>query len=95
MGAMHEFLTRLESEPIRALYRDLDAVWERRAAELNARLQGRGSSRFKSPISRPSGPSTILAAVALQLDVPVLPASAGTVLELGRHRPAHLQPQLQ
>jgi glutamate-1-semialdehyde 2,1-aminomutase len=39
MGAMHEFLRRLESEPIRALYRDLDAVWEGRAAELNARLQ--------------------------------------------------------
>ncbi len=39
LGAMHEFLTRLESAPIRALYRDLDAVWERRAAELNARLQ--------------------------------------------------------
>ncbi|MBV9723895.1 MAG: aminotransferase class III-fold pyridoxal phosphate-dependent enzyme, partial [Gammaproteobacteria bacterium] len=39
MGAMHEFLTRLESEPIRALYRELDAVWERRAADLNARLQ--------------------------------------------------------
>jgi glutamate-1-semialdehyde 2,1-aminomutase len=39
MGAMHEFLTRLESAPIRTLYRDLDAVWERRAAELNARLQ--------------------------------------------------------
>jgi len=39
MGAMHEFLTRLESEPIRALYRDLDAVWERRTADLNARLQ--------------------------------------------------------
>jgi len=39
MGAMHEFLTRLESEPIRALYRDLDAIWERRAAELNARLE--------------------------------------------------------
>jgi glutamate-1-semialdehyde 2,1-aminomutase len=38
MGAMHEFLTRLESAPIRALYRDVDAVWERRAAELNARL---------------------------------------------------------
>jgi glutamate-1-semialdehyde 2,1-aminomutase len=38
MGAMHEFLTRLESAPIRALYRDLDALWERRAAELNARL---------------------------------------------------------
>ena len=39
LGAMHEFLTRLESEPIRALYRDLDAVWERRAAGLNARLE--------------------------------------------------------
>jgi glutamate-1-semialdehyde 2,1-aminomutase len=39
MGAMHEFLTRLEAPPIRALYRELDAVWERRAAELNARLQ--------------------------------------------------------
>jgi len=39
MGAMHEFLTRLESEPIRATYRDLDAVWERRASDLNARLQ--------------------------------------------------------
>jgi glutamate-1-semialdehyde 2,1-aminomutase len=39
MGAMNEFLTRLESEPLRALYRDLDAVWGRRAADLNARLQ--------------------------------------------------------
>jgi glutamate-1-semialdehyde 2,1-aminomutase len=39
MGAMHEFLTRLDSEPIGALYRDLDAVWERRAGELNARLR--------------------------------------------------------
>jgi len=38
MGAMDEFLTRLESEPIRALYRELDGVWERRAGELNARL---------------------------------------------------------
>ena len=37
LGAMHEFLARLESEPVRALYRDLD-VWERRAAGLNARL---------------------------------------------------------
>lgn len=42
MGAMHEFLTRLESAPIAALYRDLDALWERRAAELNARLQAAG-----------------------------------------------------
>jgi glutamate-1-semialdehyde 2,1-aminomutase len=39
MGAMHEFLERLESEPVRALYRELDAVWERRADELNERLR--------------------------------------------------------
>jgi len=39
MGAMHEFLTRLESEPVRALYRDLDGVWDRRASDLNTRLQ--------------------------------------------------------
>jgi glutamate-1-semialdehyde 2,1-aminomutase len=39
MGAMHEFLQRLESEPLRALYRDLDALWERRARELNERLR--------------------------------------------------------
>ena len=39
MGAMHEFLTRLDGAAIQALYRDLDAAWERRAAALNARLQ--------------------------------------------------------
>jgi glutamate-1-semialdehyde 2,1-aminomutase len=39
MGAMHEFLRRLESEPVRSLYRDLDAVWEQRAHQLNERLR--------------------------------------------------------
>jgi glutamate-1-semialdehyde 2,1-aminomutase len=39
MGAMHEFLERLESEPIRALYRDLDHVWDERARQLNERLR--------------------------------------------------------
>jgi glutamate-1-semialdehyde 2,1-aminomutase len=39
MGAMHEFLQRLESEPVRAIYRDLDDVWDRRARQLNERLQ--------------------------------------------------------
>ena len=38
MGAMHEFLQRLESEPLRAIYRDLDQLWDRRAAALNQRL---------------------------------------------------------
>jgi len=39
MGAMHEFLRRLENEPIRSIYRDLDAVWEQRARRLNERLR--------------------------------------------------------
>jgi len=39
MGAMHEFLRRLESEPIRSMYRDLDALWEQRARRLNERLR--------------------------------------------------------
>jgi glutamate-1-semialdehyde 2,1-aminomutase len=39
MAAMHEFLTALESDEIRALYRDLDQVWNARAAQLNQRLR--------------------------------------------------------
>jgi glutamate-1-semialdehyde 2,1-aminomutase len=38
MGAMFEFLERLDSDPIRALYRDLDIVWDARARALNERL---------------------------------------------------------
>jgi glutamate-1-semialdehyde 2,1-aminomutase len=38
MAAMHEFLQALDSPEIRALYRDLDAVWNARAQRLNQRL---------------------------------------------------------
>jgi glutamate-1-semialdehyde 2,1-aminomutase len=38
MGAMREFLERLDGEPLRALYRDLDTVWDERARTLNERL---------------------------------------------------------
>jgi glutamate-1-semialdehyde 2,1-aminomutase len=38
MGAMREFLERLDGEPLRALYRDLDTVWDERARALNERL---------------------------------------------------------
>jgi glutamate-1-semialdehyde 2,1-aminomutase len=38
MAAMNEFLRRLESPGIRALYADLDAVWNARADALNGRL---------------------------------------------------------
>jgi glutamate-1-semialdehyde 2,1-aminomutase len=39
MGAMHEFLQRLDSEPVRSLYRDLDRTWDERALKLNERLR--------------------------------------------------------
>jgi glutamate-1-semialdehyde 2,1-aminomutase len=42
MGAMHEFLLRLEDPDIGALYRDLDARWNARAAQLNERLRTEG-----------------------------------------------------
>ncbi len=38
MGAMHEFLRRLASEPVQATYRNLDELWNGRGAALNARL---------------------------------------------------------
>jgi glutamate-1-semialdehyde 2,1-aminomutase len=39
MGAMHEFLHRLEGEDMRALYHDLDGLWNGRAQRLNERLR--------------------------------------------------------
>jgi glutamate-1-semialdehyde 2,1-aminomutase len=38
MGAMREFLERLDGEPLSSLYRDLDTVWNERARSLNERL---------------------------------------------------------
>jgi glutamate-1-semialdehyde 2,1-aminomutase len=38
MGAMYEFLTQLDSEGVRALYQDLDALWNSRAQALNDKL---------------------------------------------------------
>jgi glutamate-1-semialdehyde 2,1-aminomutase len=42
MGAMAEFLKRIETPEIRDLYTDLDAVWNGRAERLNRRLQAEG-----------------------------------------------------
>ncbi len=38
MGAMAEFLERLDGDAIKAVYQDLDAVWDGRARSLNERL---------------------------------------------------------
>jgi glutamate-1-semialdehyde 2,1-aminomutase len=42
MGAMYEFLTRLDSDEIKARYRNLDEVWNARAQHLNERLRTAG-----------------------------------------------------
>jgi glutamate-1-semialdehyde 2,1-aminomutase len=38
MGAMYEFLHRLDTPEIQALYKDIDARWDDRTAQLNRRL---------------------------------------------------------
>jgi glutamate-1-semialdehyde 2,1-aminomutase len=42
MAAMHEFLLRLDSEEIRALYRGIDTRWDERAERFNRRLRDEG-----------------------------------------------------
>ena len=42
MGAMHEFLQFLETDAATDLYRDVDGLWNRRTATLNARLAEAG-----------------------------------------------------
>jgi glutamate-1-semialdehyde 2,1-aminomutase len=42
MGAMHEFLLRLETPEVRTLYQNLDDKWNTRAFTLNARLAAAG-----------------------------------------------------
>lgn len=42
MGAMQVFLERLHSAPVRAMYADLDATWNRRAEQMNQRLREAG-----------------------------------------------------
>jgi glutamate-1-semialdehyde 2,1-aminomutase len=42
MGAMHEFLRRLETPELLQRYQDLDRIWDGRAAQLNERLLAAG-----------------------------------------------------
>ena len=42
MGAMAEFLERIDTPQVCELYRDLDAVWNERAGRLNRRLEDAG-----------------------------------------------------
>jgi len=51
MGAMHEFLRRLDSAPLQDCYRDLDQRWDDRAATLNERLRTAGVNVQVAPLS--------------------------------------------
>lgn len=42
MGAMNEFLTRLDTPEIRLKYDNLDTLWDQRAERLNSRLSAEG-----------------------------------------------------
>jgi glutamate-1-semialdehyde 2,1-aminomutase len=42
MAAMNEFLLHLDKPEVRAIYRDLDEIWNRRAERLNQRLREEG-----------------------------------------------------
>ena len=42
MGAMNEFLRRLQTPEVQALYQDLDARWNQRREMFNARMQAEG-----------------------------------------------------
>jgi glutamate-1-semialdehyde 2,1-aminomutase len=57
MGAMCEFLQRLDSDAVRAMYRDLDTVWDSRARELNGRL---GAAQLPVRVANLSSIWTIL-----------------------------------
>ncbi len=93
MGAMYEFLQRMETPEVRALYQDLDATWDRRAQELNRRLQ-RSAGAGAGGQSVVDLDRDLHRALALQLDAAVLPARGRAGAQLDRHRALHLQPQL-
>ena len=93
MGAMHEFLQRLETPEIRRLYDGLDELWNARdGATERAAARRRPAGAGREPVLDLDG--LLHAAVALQLDAAVLSARRRSGAELGRHRPADLQPQL-
>jgi glutamate-1-semialdehyde 2,1-aminomutase len=42
MSTMYEFLERIEGEDVKALYKDLDEVWDRRTDQFNQRMRDEG-----------------------------------------------------
>ena len=92
MGAMHEFLRHLETPEIRALYAGLDDVWN------GARAAQRAPAREGLPV-QVANLSSIWTVCYTQPSrynwmLQYLSARRGPGVELDRHRPVDLQPQL-
>ena len=93
MGAMNEFLHRLETPEMLRLYEGIDELWNRRAECMNQSAR-RGGPSCEGGESLVDLDRVLYAAVPIQLDAAILPSCRRAGAELGRHRPAHLQPQL-
>ena len=93
MGAMYEFLQRLDSDAIRSLYRGLDAVWNSRAAALNERLN---AAQLPVQVANLSSIWTIFYTRPSRYNwmFQYYLRAAGLALSLGRNGPPHLQPEL-
>ncbi len=93
MAAMHEFLHaarhRRDPRALRRSRRDLERA-HRAAQPAAARRRAAGAHR--EPVVDLD--HLLHAALALQLDAPVLPPRRGACVELDRHRAADLQPEL-
>ena len=94
MGAMQVFLERLETPAVRDLYVGLDETWNRRAATLNARLEGAGlpvrvanlSSIWTVFYTQPGRYNWMLQYYL---------RAEGLALVVGGYRAFHLQPELR
>ena len=95
MAAMNEFLRHLDGPEMAALYRDLDATWAGRAASLNRRLAERGLPLQVAALSSLIWTVCHTAASRYNWMLAILPRGPRPGAELGRHRPAGLQPELQ
>ena len=93
MTAMDEFLGRLARPNFNAVYNGLDETWNGRAKQFNDRLAADrpAGARQQSVVDLDGA---LHRAVPLQLDAAILPARRRAGVELGRHRPPDLQPQL-
>ena len=93
MGAMDAFLTHLDDPEVRAGYDGLTERWDARIGRLNAALAAEQLPvRLANLVVDRDG--RLRDAIALPLDVPVLPPGRRPGPELGRQRPPGLQPRL-